>query len=245
MIIGNRFKFRVLPVLTGLLVLPILMGLGFWQLERAKEKQDLQSEYDRRAHDVPIRISGELQSLEALRFYRVTVTGTYDSDYEILLDNRVHNGRAGYHVLTPLRIAYSDTRVLVNRGWVALGQSRTELPKVLAPDGRLTVTGLAIVPLKGGFHLGPPDRTDKPWHPVWQYLDLDRYRQRVSFPMQPVVVLMDPENTSGGFVRDWQRLDTGIAMHQGYAFQWFSLAVALAAIILFFGFRGDSTRKDA
>jgi len=227
--------------------LPVLVALGFWQLERAQEKRDLQNEYDRRALDAPIRISDKLQSLDTLRFFRVTVTGTYDSDYEILLDNRVHNGHAGYHVLTPLRIAYSDTRILVNRGWIALGRSRDELPKVPTPGGRLTVTGLAIVPLKGGFHLGPPDRTDRTvssWHPVWQYLDLDRYRQRAPFPVQPVVILMDADSASGGFVREWQRLDAGIAVHQGYAFQWFSLAVALAAIILFFGFRGGSTRKD-
>jgi surfeit locus 1 family protein len=46
------------------------------------------------------------------------------------------------------------------------------------------------------------------------------------------VVLLDPDSAAGGYVRHWARLDTGIATHQGYAFQWFSLAIALAAIYI-------------
>ncbi|MDH5648807.1 MAG: SURF1 family protein, partial [Gammaproteobacteria bacterium] len=67
---------------------PVLVALGFWQLDRAKEKRDLQEEYDRRANDEAIRITAQPQPVEALRFYRVIVTGEYDSEFQILLDNR-------------------------------------------------------------------------------------------------------------------------------------------------------------
>lgn len=231
------------PNLVALLILPLLVALGFWQLDRASEKRELQDEYDRRIHDSPIRVTGKLRSLQALRFYRVTVTGHYDTDYQILIDNRVNNGKAGYHVLTPLKIEGSDVRILINRGWVAQGPSRQQLPKIDSTSDTVVVTGLATVPLKGGYRLGPPDRTDSAWYPVWQYLDLNRYRLRVPFRMQPVVVLMDPKSGAGGFVRNWHRLDTGIAVHQGYAFQWFSLAVALVALVMFFNFRGSPAKN--
>lgn len=60
---------------------------------------------------------------------------------------------------------------------------------------------------------------------------------RVVFPVQPVVILLDPRSPAGGFTRDWTRLDAGIAVHRGYAFQWFMLAATLLALYLFFGFR--------
>jgi surfeit locus 1 family protein len=58
------------------------------------------------------------------------------------------------------------------------------------------------------------------------------FRDNVTFPLQPIVILLDPDSSNGGFVRQWARLDAGIATHQGYAFQWFSLAAALAAIYI-------------
>jgi len=154
----------------------------------------------------------------------------------------VHRGQAGYHVLTPVKIGGGDTRILINRGWIPLGKSRTDLPVIQTPSGVVTITGLATVPLKGGFHLGPADRTDQPWYPVWQYLELERYQERVPFAIQPVVLLLDPDSQVGGFEREWQRLDTGIAVHQGYAFQWFSLAIALLIIVLFFNFRDAASK---
>ena len=39
---------------------------------------------------------------------------------KFLLDNRVHQERAGYHVLTPFRADGAEAVVLVNRGWVPL-----------------------------------------------------------------------------------------------------------------------------
>ena len=67
-------------------------------------------------------------------------------------------------------------------------------------------------------------------------MDMARFVEAVYFPVQPIVVLLDPESQAGGFIREWRRLDTGIAKHEGYAFQWFSMAVALAAIGIFFFF---------
>ena len=229
---ANRSTRWVFTVVV-LVVLPILVSLGFWQLDRADQKRRLQEEYDRRAHDAPIRITGRQQPVEELRFYKVEAVGRYEERYQVLLDNRVHNGRAGYYVLTPLRLEGSEVRVLVNRGWIPLGRSRQELPQVPTEAGLRRVHGVATVPLKHRFRLGEPvDRRIK-WSPVWQYLDLDRYQAAVPFSIQPVVILLDPEVEAGGFVRQWKRLDAGIAVHQGYAFQWFSLAVALMGIYLF------------
>jgi len=220
------------PTLAMLALLPVMIGLGMWQLDRAGQKLRLQAEYDLRQQQPAMRLMSVLENPETLRFRRVIARGRYEPEHEILIDNRVHQGQAGYHVLTPLRLEDGAVRVLVNRGWVPLGQDRAVLPRIETPRGTVEVHGLATVPQTKGFHLGGAKPPGAGWQPVWQYLDLDVFRENVTFPVQPIVILLDPDNTNGGFVRQWARLDAGIATHQGYAFQWFMLAATLAGIYI-------------
>ena len=45
----RRFRAGLVPTLAVLALLPVLLALGWWQLQRAAEKQSLQEEYDARA----------------------------------------------------------------------------------------------------------------------------------------------------------------------------------------------------
>lgn len=234
---------RWAPTAAVLLLLPLFLYLGNWQIERAREKQRLQAEYDRRASDAVVRIEPRLQTVEALQYYRVEARGSWEPAHQILIDNRVHKGVAGYHVITPLRLAGSDVRLLVNRGWVPIGESRERLPQTPAPEGSVVVTGIATVPSDKGFRLElPPDPRGR-WQTVWGYLDVKRYAAAVPFPVQPVVVLLEPQSPAGGFEREWTRLDAGVAVHHGYAFQWFALALAL--LVLYFLLNRRGGRKTA
>lgn len=239
---AHRFRPRWLPTLAVVALLPLFIAAGVWQLDRAGQKQRLQAEYDARANAAPLALTGEPRAAEDLRFYKVIARGVYEPDYQILIDNRVHRGQAGYYVITPLRIADSATRVLVNRGWVPLGGDRATLPETPAPVGVQEAVGIATVPSEHPFTLGSVEDPRGVWPKLWQHLDLERYRQRVPFTLQPVVILLDPA-ANGGFVRQWARLDAGIATHRGYAFQWFSLAIALLAVYFFVNVRNVSAHK--
>ncbi len=240
----HRSRPGWLPTLVVLLMIPLLVSLGFWQLKRAEDKRAIQSEYDARSRDARVEIGPRLQYAEDLRFYRVIARGTYETQHQIFIDNRVQHGRVGYHVITPLRLGNSNTRVLVNRGWIALGPTREDLPTADAPAGVQEVTGIATVPREKVFSLAEPAPLAGKWKTVWQHMDMKRYAAAVSFPLQPVVILLDAESPAGGFVRDWARLDTGIAVHKGYAFQWFTLAAVLLAIYLFFNLCSVGKPRD-
>ena len=56
------------------------------------------------------------------------MTGEFVRDWPLYLDNRPQDGRAGFYLLMPLRIAGSNMHVLVARGW---------LPRYTAERGRL------------------------------------------------------------------------------------------------------------
>lgn len=239
----RRFRSRLVPTLAAVLLFPVFVALGYWQLQRAEEKRALQAEYDARAFDAELRVTPRLQRAADLRFYRVIAKGTYDLEYQLLLDNRVHHGVPGYYVITPLRVQGGDVRILVNRGWIPWGESRQPLPEFATPGGFQEITGIATVPLDRVFTLGAPVPLKNGPMTVWPYLDMQRYRAAVPFPVQPVVVLLAPDSKAGGFTREWNRLDVGITVHQGYAFQWFALAAAVLMIYLLLSRRGP-TRAD-
>ncbi len=235
---SRRFRPGLTASIVVALLLPLFLYLGYWQLQRAEEKRALQAEYDRGANGPAVQVERHVQRPNELQFYRVVAKGYYDTDYQILIDNRVHQGRAGYHVITPLKLQDSELRLLVNRGWIALGADRRQLPAFKTPTGLQQITGVATVPAEKYFTLANPEPG---WQRVWQNMDMARYAASVPFPVQPVVVLLDPADAAGGFTRDWSRLDAGISVHQGYAFQWFMLAAALATLYIFMGLR----RHDA
>lgn len=232
-----RFRPALLPTLAALALLPLLTGLGFWQLDRAEQKRILQADYDARSNAQPVHPGRQRWNAEDTRFRRIQLKGYYDAGYQILLDNRVHKGAVGYHVITPLRLSGSRLRVLVNRGWVPMGRDRQHLPLIHTPVDEQTVSGVAMVPSERFFTLADPGPVTGAWPTVWQNLDLQRYREGAPFAVQPVVILLDASSPAAGFVREWARLDAGIATHESYAFQWFSLALALLGIYILVNIR--------
>ncbi|OGI50651.1 MAG: hypothetical protein A3A87_03110 [Candidatus Muproteobacteria bacterium RIFCSPLOWO2_01_FULL_60_18] len=238
---SRRFRPGLIASVAVAVLLPLFLYLGYWQLQRAEEKLSMQAEYDTRANGPAVQVEPRVQRPDELQFYRVVAKGHYDTDYQILIDNRVHQGRVGYHVITPLKLQDSEVRLLVNRGWIALGESRDRLPAFETPTGLQQITGVATVPSEKYFTLAQPEPG---WQRVWQNMDMARYSAAVPFPVQPVVVLLDPADAAGGFTRDWSRLDAGISVHQGYAFQWFMLAAALSTLYLFMSLRRRGTGRQ-
>jgi surfeit locus 1 family protein len=228
-----RFKPKGVPTLAVLLLLPLLISLGFWQLNRAHEKLTIQRAFLERGSAEPVALGNELLDPTQHHFRRAEAHGVFEPQFQILLDNRVHRGRAGYHVLTPLRVDGSNTRILVDRGWISWGDDRQRLPEIDTPTTRLRVTGRLIRPHDTYFTL-QDDSALTGVGTVWQNLDLDRYRKLVGVPMQPLVLNLDAGDPQvGGFVREWPTYhDAWIDRHRGYAFQWFSLAAALVIIYI-------------
>src|SRR4051812_16120225 len=111
------FRFRLVPFLATLTVAAIGIALGQWQDRRAAEKTALQAHHDAREAEPPVRITASDQDPHAIEDRRVTVTGEFERDWPLYLENRPYNGRAGFYILMPLRISASTRYVLVERGW--------------------------------------------------------------------------------------------------------------------------------
>jgi surfeit locus 1 family protein len=221
----DKPRSLLLPTLAAVVFLGITLTAGNWQLNRAQYKRELQARTDRLAQEAPLVLNGTVVDAEQLRGRRVVVTGDFDVGHEIFVDNRTVQGRPAYQVLTPLRIAGSDTAVLIDRGLVQRSWEAKSLPMVPALPAPVRIEGIAAPPSGKYLELSQHTVDGK----VWQNLDLERYAKTVPYVLLPVVVTQ--LNDSGdGLYRHWVRPDTGVEKHVGYAFQWFAMSTTIVVI---------------
>jgi len=218
------FAPRAIPTLAAFAFIALTVFLGRWQVERGAEKEALQALLEGRLREPPLVLTGTVESAEPLLYRRVRAAGVWIAAGQVFVDNRVHEGRAGFEVVTPLRLEGRREAVLVNRGWIARGPEYPRAPQVGVPAGRVEIAGTAVIPSRRFLELSADTVSGN----VWQNLDLERYRLRAGIAILPVVVLA--EAAGAGLAAVHERPDAGVEKHREYALTWFSLA-ALAAVL--------------
>jgi surfeit locus 1 family protein len=205
-------------------------GLGGWQLQRAGQKQATVEKFESAQH-----ITDLGHPAADYRFARLTLTGAFDQERHILVDNRIHRGRAGVHVLTAVR-SVAGTSVLVNRGWLPIPPDRRSLPPVHTAAGLQEISGMLDRLQPPGRKLGESDRlaTDS-WPQLVTYPDLDDISAALGVELYPLILLLDPQSPGGFADRDWQPVFMTPERHRGYAVQWLALAATALALWVFLG----------
>jgi surfeit locus 1 family protein len=223
----HRFRPTLLPTVAMVAMAALAIALGNWQRHRADEKSAAAAIAATAARQEPLDIAAAAGDAAAILYRSVRGAGEYDAAHGVLIDNKVRGGRPGYEVVTPFKLAYGDRYVLVDRGWVAQGSSRKELPAIQTPSGVVEIAGRAIVP--SGHYLEL--KADTGEGAVRQNLDIARIATSSGLNLLPFVVEQtDPVIPPDDLVRDWPQPDFGIERHLSYMAQWYSLA-ALAIVL--------------
>jgi surfeit locus 1 family protein len=218
------------PTVITVILLGILVSLGFWQLDRARQKRELLLQYGEGRPATVFQLQTDQASFEGLQYRHASARGRYDSRRQFLLDNRTYKGRVGYHVLTPFLLTGSTAAVMVNRGWVPLVGDRQTLPEFPVGGEEREVLGRIRQPPEKPFMLGEqPPREGWPYR--IQTVDIAELEEELGYSLLPVLLQLDP-GEKDGFVRDWRPLTYGPERNTGYAVQWFGLALALLVIYL-------------
>lgn len=244
------FNPGLVPTFVSLVMFPLLLSLGFWQLDRAAQKQAIFDEYVNRAGLEPVDWNKEVSkplSGEAVLWRRAIVRGHYADGDVFLLDNQILKGSAGYLVYSPLRIEGTNIRVIINRGWVAGGEYRDKVPQIDRPTDLVTLTGLATdYPPSPGIIIGGDDQNLQMMAPGisrMQVISDSLLKKILGYPLLPNVIMLDASAPTG-FIREWSQPGSGRETHLGYAFQWFTLAAALAVIYISVNLRRRASNEN-
>jgi surfeit locus 1 family protein len=203
---GYSFRPRLWAWLLVAAGCAAFISLGQWQTRRAEEK----------------RARGNLE--------RVSVSGSFAPKFTVLLDNKVRHERAGYEVVTPLKLSGAEAYVLVDRGWVAAPPRRELLPDIRTPAGEVRIEGLALARLPRALQLKEEGTRRR------QNLDVQAYAAETGLRLESRVIEQHSA-LDDGLERDWPPHDAGAAQSESYALQWYSFAALALILGVVFSFR--------
>lgn len=224
---------RLVIAIAALIGIAATASLGFWQWDRARQRNAIQDAITARAAMPPLGAAELLAAPDPQQLvHRPTeLRGEWLAAQTVFLDNRQMNAMPGFYVVTPLRLEGRSDVVLVQRGWAPRNFSRREqLPPVQTPAGVVQVRGrLAPPPAK----LYQFDAEEK--GPIRQNLDLARFRAETGLPLLPLSV-QQVGPPSEGLLRQWPQPASGAGKNIGYAIQWWAIAALIAILYAWFQF---------
>jgi surfeit locus 1 family protein len=131
--------------LLALVFFCLFTSLGVWQVKRANQKKILLKSFAERTEHAPVSAQ-DLNQPKDWRFYRIQLSGCFDNNHTILLDNKTLDGKIGYEVYTPFQAKHLAMTVLIDRGFIPIGVNRQILPTIKAIEGEVTINGLLNLP---------------------------------------------------------------------------------------------------
>ena len=216
---------RAIPPIAGIVLIALFVRLGFWQLDRAQQKIDLQQ-----AFDSPARFALVSEDLQPEPFQAIKSRGRYLSDRQIVIENAIQDGALGYYVITPLEFSSYAPLLLVNRGWIRKDMNQYGLPEIEPESPAGSIRGKTGNLPRVGIRPGEAFADHSKWPRVGVWPTLDEAAAELGREVLPYVLLLDPDQDNG-YSRRWKPAQAGPSTNYGYAFQWFAMAIALVAIM--------------
>ncbi len=219
-------RSKTLVVIVTLILFTILVKLGFWQLDRAEQKQTLGAALAERQQASPLNFSQlmALSTQQAVTGFNANISVKPTPIGLILLDNQVYQSKVGYLAYQVVRPVASDQLMLIELGFIAAGFDRQQLPQVkfLATEQQISgrVYQKSINPVSSQL------QAETGWPMRIQNLNLTQLSAHLSQPIAPFVVQAN-NIEHNPLPQPWQPIPMAAKKHIGYALQWFSLALAL------------------
>ncbi len=229
------FSPKLIPTIATIVLVPFLISLGLWQLDRAEQKKVIDNgvteAQQKQALDLNAFVASNSINKEdfSLEIYRTaSLLGHYDNAHQFLLDNRTHQGKAGFHVVTPFLLKNTDKAILINRGWITYQGTRDNIPDISITQETIKISGVMKRQARAIVLNRDSGEVKNRYPKLIQSIELVELAKELKLVMLPIVIELDKTDNTG-FVREWQPYYGSIDKHNAYALQWF----AMAGILLF------------
>ncbi|HKV76001.1 MAG TPA: SURF1 family protein [Gemmatimonadales bacterium] len=213
-------------LIPAVLVAAVCARLGFWQLSRLAERRAANARTLSATALPELNLNqGEGGAGRAER--RGVARGTFDRSEEIVLRAFVYQGAPGVRIVTPLRLAGSDSAVLVLRGFVSADDAIHPSTDSTDEPGEREVRGVLktiVSEADSGAPLVSEGLT------TWRRLDLAALRKQIPYPVLDVYLIAERDSLHHGFpIRlEPPALDDG--PHLSYALQWFGFGITALVV---------------
>jgi len=195
-----------------------LLSLGFWQIYRLNWKLELIEQIENSLKNDPV----ELLNIEKKNYLRIKTSGEIDFDKQIYLYNLNENGKPGFEVINPIKIG--DENYLMNRGWIPF--EKKELPEINFVDQNQIVGTLMLQTKPSTFK--PENEMEKNY---WFTLNREDVLKFTGKNFSEYVIYLN-----GDYKIPKPRVITAKISnnHKKYAITWFSMAISILLIYLYF-----------
>jgi len=229
----NKFNPGIRITIFFVFFALLFFSLGLWQIERGQAKTNILNDFEKNLQEEPLYLNQESQKWD-----RVYVEGEWVSSNQILIDNVINRGIAGYKVLTPLRISETDQLLLVDRGWIKQNRFRDQLPDIKLIEANEVVSGILETP-ELGLVLSE-DLVSKEWPKISQTKNLDVISNEFDEYIFPMILLADPTlKNSLEYIKITPTNMTPIK-HYGYSGQWFLMFLVLCFMYVWYGYKRNA-----
>ena len=195
-----------------------LLSLGFWQIYRLNWKLDLINQIENSLKNDPV----EIAKIEKKNYLRIKTNGEIDFDKQIYLYNLNDNGKPGFEVVNPIKIG--NENYLINRGWIPF--EKKDLPEINLINQDQIVGTLMLQTKSSTFK--PENDIEKNY---WFTLNREDVFKFTGRNFSEYVIYLN-----GEYKIPKPRVITAKISnnHKKYAITWFSMAISILLIYLYF-----------
>ena len=220
-------KSRLAATIFYIIFGSVFVFLGFWQIERGAEKDQIVSNFEEAQMKQPFPISNNSKKWD-----RVYVNGALDKSKTIFIDNTIYKGALGYKVVAPL-ILDMDEIILVDFGWTKQPERRGDVKTVeISSNQNISVTGVLEQP-ELGLVLSD-ELFSSSWPKISQSKSIDALQELFDEKIYPFILLSDFRKDSDLTYIKPVVTNMPPVKHYGYAGQWFAMFIALTIMYIYF-----------
>ena len=196
----------------------VFIGLGTWQIIRLNWKNNLILEIENSLKNPPV----ELAQSNKENFLKIKTSGSIDFDKQIYLYNLNESGTPGFEVINPIMIG--DENFLINRGWIPFEKKGTQ--EINEFDQKNIIGTLKLQGRKNIFK--PDNDLDENY---WFSLNREDILKFTGKNFSKYIIYLD-----GNYqLPRPKKITANISNnHQKYAITWFSLALSILLLYLYF-----------
>ena len=210
----HKFLFSVFIIFFIL----VFVALGSWQIVRLNWKNNLILEIENSLKNPPV----ELTNSNVENYLKIKTSGSIDLEKQIYLYNLNDTGTPGFEVINPILI--NDTNYLINRGWIPFEKKNSQEINIFDENDII-----GTLKLQGRKNIFKPDNDLE--ENYWFSLNRDDILKFTGKEFSKYIIYLN-----GNYqVPKPKKITANISNnHQKYALTWFSLAISILLLYLYF-----------